>query len=168
MTEPNRVGDLDIEADLRFQRREWTLQRIGWAAMLALLVAGSLGLFGMGPLSDASAEAGPIQLDYARFARKQAPSKLRVRVAPDAVQQGEIRLWLDAAYLDRIELRGISPDPDQELAGSDRTVLVFLVADPAQAAEIRFDVKPAEAGRLRGQLGLVGGPEVAFTQVVYP
>lgn len=50
-----RVGELEIEEDLDFQRRMWRLQQIGWALLVLVVVAALLGLFGKGPLSRAVA-----------------------------------------------------------------------------------------------------------------
>ena len=168
MAEIRRVGNLEVGHDLDFQRRQWTFQRIGWLTMVLIAVAALLGLFGTGPLSDAAAERGPLRLDYGRFERKAAPAKLRIRVAGGTAQDGQIRLWLDERYLDAVEIRSISPEPSESQAGPDRTVYVFQIGDPGQPAAVSFDLQPVEFGRLTGRLGLVGGPEIAFAQVVYP
>jgi hypothetical protein len=125
-------------------------------------------LLGTGPLSAASAEQGPLRLDYGRFERKGAPTKLRVRVDGGTASQGELRLWLSEQYLDGVELRNISPEPERAQAGPDRTVYVFQVLDPNRPAGVSFDLEPREIGRLSGRLGLVNGPEIEFAQVVYP
>jgi hypothetical protein len=73
-----RHGDLEIPEDLPFQRREWVAERVAWAVM-ALLIAGALlGFFGTGPLSRTTAgdEAGPLWLEYERFARLLAAGAL--------------------------------------------------------------------------------------------
>ena len=41
--ETDRVGDLEIHQDLPFQRRSWTVQRVGWAIMALVVLAGLLG-----------------------------------------------------------------------------------------------------------------------------
>ena len=168
MADVSRVGDLEIGQDLKFQRREWTVQRVAWVVIGLILVAGLLGLFGSGPLSDAATEAGPLRLDYGRFERKHRPTELRVQVAGDATQQGRFELWLSQPYLDGVDIRSINPEPEQTRAGADRTVYVFQVGDPGRPANVGFDVEPAQIGRLRGRVGLVGGPEVEFGQFVYP
>ncbi len=168
MASEPRVGDVEVGQDLDFQRREWTIQRAGWVVMAVIAAAGLLGLFGGGPLSDGSAEQGPFQLDYGRFERKRAPAKLRVEIAGGTAQQGQVRLWLDEGYLDQVELRTISPEPEQFQAGPDCTVYVFNVSDPGQPATVSFDLKPNEFGALNGRLGLVDGPELEFTQLVSP
>ncbi len=43
-----RVGDLDIEQDLDFERRQWHVQRVGWVVFLLILLAAFVGLLGTG------------------------------------------------------------------------------------------------------------------------
>ena len=43
------VQGMRIEEDRAYQRREWRFERIGWAVMAALLMAGLIGLLGDGP-----------------------------------------------------------------------------------------------------------------------
>jgi hypothetical protein len=47
--EVQRHGDLEIQEDLPFQRREWLVERVAWGVMALLIVAALLGLFGTGP-----------------------------------------------------------------------------------------------------------------------
>lgn len=42
------VRDLESEENLAFQERQWVVQRVAWVVVLALLVAGLLGLLGPG------------------------------------------------------------------------------------------------------------------------
>ncbi len=168
MSSVRRVGDLEVDQDLDFQRRQWRVQRIAWVTMAAIVLVALLGLFGTGPLSDASAEHGSLRLDYGRFDRKRAPAVLRVDVAAGAAPEGQLRLWLDETYLDGIEIRSIVPEPESAEAGADRTVYVFRVGDASQPATISFEIEHAAFGRKTGRLGLVDGPAVAFSQFVYP
>ena len=168
MASVQRVGDLEVGQDLKFQRRQWTIQRVSWIVMVVVVIAGLLGLLGSGPLSDASAEDGPLQLDYGRFERKRKPTQLRIQVAAGTAQEGQFMLWLDEQYLQRVEIQNISPEPEQFQAGSDRTVYVFQVSDPSQPANVSFDIEPIAFGTFKGRLGLVDGPEIEFTQFVYP
>ncbi len=51
MTKVQRVGDLEVAQDRTFQRRSWTIQRVGWVVMLLVAAAALAGLTGSGPLS---------------------------------------------------------------------------------------------------------------------
>ena len=52
-----RKKGIDLDDDIAFQRRQLFVERAGWIAMLAVVVAAFLGVFGHGPLSTAVVEA---------------------------------------------------------------------------------------------------------------
>lgn len=54
-SEARRIGDLEISQDLEFQKRSWTIQRVGWVVIALLILAGLLGVFGKGIAADATA-----------------------------------------------------------------------------------------------------------------
>lgn len=162
------TGDLEGERDLAFQRREWAVQRAAWAAMALVLLAALAGLFGSGPLSEASVEAGPLAVGYGRFQRRHAPEELVVAVAPRASAGGRVEVWLPAAYLGAIDVESVVPAPEAVRADGDRVVYAFAVDDPGQPLEATFSLEHDDVGVVHGGAGLVGGPEVAFRQVVYP
>ena len=58
MPDNTRVGDLEIDQDLRFQKREWAFERASWVVMALVVLAGLLGLLGRGPMSDQTAVSG--------------------------------------------------------------------------------------------------------------
>jgi hypothetical protein len=164
-----RAGDLEINQDLRFQRRMWALQRIGWAVMALVVLVGLVGLFGTGPLSSATAgeEEAPLFVEeYERFARFMLPTTLRVRLDP--MGQGEARLWLDREYLENFRPQTVTPEPDGVEARPDGFTYVFKVKDPDRPTVVTFDLQPETIGPHEGRLGLEGGERVEFQQFVYP
>ena len=70
-----RVGDLEVSQDLDHEKKFWLVQRIGWALLFLLWLAGVAGLFGSGPLSGSTASAPDLRLEYDRFVRG-APAEL--------------------------------------------------------------------------------------------
>jgi hypothetical protein len=105
-----RHGDLEIQEDLPFQRREWLAERMAWAVMGLLIAAAILGLFGTGPLSRMTAGdwAGPLWLEYERFARLLAPAVLRVHLGPAAARDRTVSLWIDRRYMENVELQQVT------------------------------------------------------------
>ncbi|HEX5499407.1 MAG TPA: hypothetical protein VFX03_09280 [Thermomicrobiales bacterium] len=160
-------NDLDVKQDVEFQRREWRVQRIGWIVILAILAAAALGLFGSGPLSQASVRAGPITVAYSRFDRRRSPTELNITIA-GASGRRQIELWIDRSYLDHVNVERISPPPQSSRAGDDRTIFVFALDSQAETAAIGFAIEPEAIGRFDARLGLTGGQEVAFWQLFYP
>ena len=161
-------GDLELDQDLSFQRREWTIQRAGWLVMATLLVAGLLGLFGTGPLGTATAEAGPLQLQFARFERRHAPSELEVVVERTAVSQDQLEIWFAADYLAGTEITSVMPEPVEVRVTDDRLVYRFSVDDQARTHRILIALEYDELGVATPHMGLVDGPELTFWQFVYP
>jgi hypothetical protein len=70
-----RIGDLEIEEYIGFQRRDWAVRHIAWAILALVVLAALLGLFGNGILSKANLgdDEMPLQLEYERFGRYKAP-----------------------------------------------------------------------------------------------
>jgi hypothetical protein len=165
-----RIGDLEIDQDLAFQQRAWTVQRIGWASIALLILAALLGLFGPGPLSNATAGApgADLWLEYERFERFKAPTTLRVNVGPGAVRDGVVRITLDRAYLDQVQVEQVMPQPESVETGPDRFTYTFKLNDPAQPTAITFHLNPQAIGRLSGRVGLDGEQAIGFDQFVYP
>jgi hypothetical protein len=170
MADIPRVGDLEIDQDLRFQKRQWKVQRIAWVVGLLVLAAAVAGLFGSGPLSDGTAgeEGGPLWAEYQRFERNQGQSDLKVFLGPGAASGGEGRVWLGRDYLESIQIESVTPHPLRVEAGPDRYTYVFPVTHPQQGTAVVFRFRPAALGRQQGRLGLPGGTELKFGRFVYP
>jgi hypothetical protein len=165
-TEP--VGDLERERDLAFQQREWRVQRGGWLVMVAIIVAALIGLLGAGPLSSTTVASGPLQLAYARFERRHAPTELAVSVSTDAATPDQLELWVATDYLARVEITAIVPEPEEVRQAGERIVYRFNIDEPAQHPTIHFALEPDDPGHTIGRIGIIDGPEVTFWQVVYP
>jgi hypothetical protein len=168
MTATEPVGDLERDRDLRFQRREWAVQRAGWLVMLAIVLAALSGLFGNGPLSTATAEVAPLQLQYTRFERRHAPTELKVSVASSAVSQDQVEVWVSSDYLDRIEITSIVPEPEEVSETDDRVIYRFNIDEQTPAPRILIALEHDDPGLTTGRIGIVDGPELAFWQLVYP
>lgn len=170
MTEPQRVGDLEIYQDLRFQEREWTVQRVGWALMLLVILLALLGLFGTGPISTGNAEAGDgaIAAGYERFVRHDGRTTLTLEVDGSQAIEGELRVWLTSDYLAAVQIEQVSPQPSETIADGDRLVYVFPIDDTASSLTVSFSLRPQDMGWLSGEAGVPDGPTVSWNQLSYP
>jgi hypothetical protein len=159
-----RVGDLEINEDLVFQKRSWTVQRIGWVIMALVLAAALLGLFGAGPLSRATAgtEDEALWVEYDRFSRLLKTTDLKVHATSES---GEVRLWISREYLEKVEISHITPTEDSAEAAQDGVFYVFQSAEPLT---IVIHLRAAQAGLISGEMRLDGGPSQEFTQFIYP
>jgi len=164
------IGDLQVEEDLKLERRGWIFERIGWLAMLLIVLAALAGLIGNGPLSSDSAAAADesVTLEYDRFQHYHCRATLTVRVSGEAAEEKEVRLWFDQKFLSEIEIDRISPEPSETLVGNGRHVFVFPVADQGKSTEIIFHFEPDKIGAIRGQLGIEERDDVQFALFAYP
>jgi hypothetical protein len=130
-------------------------------------VGALLGVFGRGLLSSAetSAGGGDVSASYDRFTRILTPTTLQVRVP---VVSDAVRLWVDRHYLDRMGLRDVHPQPDSVQGSADRWTYTFTPAPGATSLTVIFQLQPQGVGTANGKLGLEGGGEVGFSQLVYP
>jgi hypothetical protein len=153
--------------DLRYHKRAWLIQRIGWAAMAALVIAGGLGVFGNGILSSASIrpESNGPRLEYQRFIRNETPSVLNfyLKPAPD----GTLRVWVSRDYLKTMELQGADPPPKHSEVAADRVRFEFQGSTDGKAALVSLYYKPRSVGAVQGAAG-AGDTEFQFFQFVYP
>jgi hypothetical protein len=165
-----RTHDLEIDQDLAFQRRSWTVQRVGWVVIGVLLVLALAGLLGSGPLSRQQVELpGLLRLEYERFTRYQTPHTLTVRLQPGATSAAEARVWVDRRYLEGTKVEAITPSPLRVEAAADRLVYIFAMSRPGDPVTIAFTLQSEELGPRSGRVGLGGaGPVAPFRQFVYP
>jgi len=165
-----RIGDLELPQDLDFQRRSWIAQRIGWAIMALVLLAGLAGLLGNGPLSIATAggPGSPLEVEYGRFARHSGPTQMEIRLQPTAMQGDTARVWLDREYLRGIQVERVIPEPESVEVTADRAVYVFKVNQSDQPASITFYITPDLIGTHTVRVGIDNGETLTFRQIVYP
>ena len=152
---------MQIDADLNFQRRIWTAQRIGWFVVAIVMMAALLGLFGGGPISRASAQGDGVDISYERFARLQQATRVHISLGPEARSQ----LALSRRYLDAVHVEQITPEPREIAAAGGWLVYHFTGAGPIS---ITFTVTPEHSGGLSGAVQITGGRAVVFEQFVYP
>jgi hypothetical protein len=164
------VGSLELDQDLPFERKTWLIQRIGWIVMLVAVVAGLLGLFGRGWLSQATAggPGNPLRIEYERFTRHSSPTQLTLRLAAGAAPDGKARIRFSKPFLDGIKVEDVHPHPDSVEAAEAHVVYVFRVAHPDKPSTITFQIEPEDYWSRQGDAGIEGKEPVRFSQFVFP
>ncbi len=170
MTTVPRHGDIEIDHDVHFQRRDWRAQRIGRIMMFLILAAAIAGAFGDGPLStrrDRSAN-GRLEVEYDRVARHGAPYPLRLNISADAVGDSTVDIWIDQQYVQGLVMREISPSPTETWAGGERLIYRFNLAEIPKPVVIVFHADADKRWSRSGAVGIVRGDSVRFRQFVLP
>jgi hypothetical protein len=170
MGEGDEAGGLQIDDDIRYHRRAWTVQRIGWGLMALVVLAAAAGLLGPGPLSGARADAdgGLMRVQYQRFLHYQSPTTLAVELAPAAAREGQVRLWLARDYAEAGGVQAVIPPPARVEADSERLTYIFPAAPAGGPAAVTFHLQPERVGPLEARLGLPDGQALSVGQFVYP
>jgi hypothetical protein len=170
VTPTKRRNDLEIEHDMRFQRREWRAQRIGRFALLGVIIMALAGVFGSGPLSSVTRRTadGLLEVHYHRIARHGSPEPLRIRITPVVATDSVVDIWISQEYLHGLAVRWISPDPVDVAAGNDRLTYRFQLLKGSRVADLIFQVDADRLWMRRGAIGRVGGDSIRFRQFVFP
>jgi len=160
--------DLDIDEDPTFQEKEWFVQRIGMWVLFLFVLCAAFGLTGMGgPLS--AARAGrpeePVFVEYERFVRYGASSTLTVHLrAGGRAPHGVVRFWVSGPYAATVHVASIDPPPQSVVVEGNRQVYSFETS--ASAIVVTLVMEALRVGTASGEVGLVDGPSVAFSQLV--
>jgi hypothetical protein len=156
-----RIGDLELaNHDLRFQERTWRAERIGQVLLIAFVVLAAVGVFGVGPLSDATATAGGTTASYQRFLRLGKPADLTVTVAP--MTRGPVKIALPTSYVERFDVEAIVPEPSEQATDAEALRLTF----PSGTRKVTLRLTPGSIGVRSGHV--TADDDVRFKQVVWP
>lgn len=162
---------LEMDDEMEFQQRSWKVQRVSWLVMLLVVVAAALGLFGNGPLANATAgsKGSPLYIEYSRFVRQYAPQALAIEVSgagitPDSTAD----VWLDRHWLAANDITSITPEPQTSWNDGDRTYYRFRMAPDARGSLFTIFMNNKAVGRRTGRVGMRAGPEYSFSQFAYP
>jgi hypothetical protein len=164
---PEDWPGLQLDEHFEAQKRGWTLDRICWAVLLAIVGATLLGVFGNGPIGLASARGDRLEVRYNRFGRLGADLVLEVQIDQAAASGGEFGLWVSGPYLEGVRIDEISPSPDTEEPLDEGILYTFVAGEGDLQAE--FDLTGDKIGVLEGAVGSSGPQDaVSFSQFLYP
>jgi hypothetical protein len=170
MAQTKRVGSLELEQDLAFQRKDWRVQRVAWVVGLILLLLAAAGVFGSGPAAHAElAAAGDlVHARYDRFVRREAPASLELRLRADTGGPDTVQVWLGNEFFERVEIRGIQPEPSNVRLLDDGALYEF--AGPASGDEVNVTIhyRPQHTGTMATGIGAEAGASDELRQFVYP
>jgi hypothetical protein len=164
---------LQLDEDPQFQARMWRIERLGWWAIVGIILAAAAGLFGHGLASRATMEiTDPAQrgrtvtLDYERFGRAHSESHFIVSRQAGSLDGGTWSLWLSGDYLAGVEGPHITPGAVSEEPVSDGVRYRFPVREGPQTVLFRF--RPQQPGSLSGSFRVNDGPPATFHQWLFP
>lgn len=109
-TEASRSHPFD--EDMAIQRVQWKFERVAWAILGLFVLLSLMGLFAEGPVGRTTAtdRSGRMLVEYPRFLRHGAATRMEVRVTPAGSENFAITL-------DRDFIRAFTVDAEQPAGG---------------------------------------------------
>lgn len=152
-----------IQEDMKFQRRSWTIERLGWIALGLFLLIALAGFLGDGRTSERTVGKPPFTVQYDRFQRLTKEARYIVQI--DGGGAGERQLLFDPGFQRDYEIASIEPRPARSSAGPDGLDLRFDA--PAGGLKVVIWTHPRRFGTANVTLRS-GGDSVSLWSLVYP
>src|SRR4051794_11666847 len=163
--------ELEAGSDMVFERRWWRFERVTWAVILFLVLAGAAGVFGRGPLTrtETVAPDGSLAVEHDRVARYRPPTVLDLRLPPPPARPaGPVRIHLGATLLQQLRINNVAPRPLTWSPDSAGGTLAFDVAPGLREARVSIGLQPAGIGPNPVEIALEGHPAARFRDLVLP
>ena len=162
-----RSQEATVGENLAFQKREWVFQRLGWVALLLLIVASGVGLLGPGMASRSTSTepSSGLQIEHYRLVHRQAPVDITARLEQSNAEEQSI--WIGAGLLERMTIESMVPEPIRVEADSEGSRFV-IATTPGAPASFRLSVRYERCGTAKGRIGRNAAESLDLETFVYP
>lgn len=143
---------------MRFQRRYWLFERVGWTVLILVIAAAAAGIFAGGPLSAATATGAAVSAHYERFARRGVDTQLIVTLPAHSILRVQGAEGFDVAAV----------EPRPATVRSDRGGLAYDFAAGDDGATVTFRLTPRHWGMQHLRLAADAGAPATLDILVYP
>lgn len=157
-----------VKEHMRWQNREWQVQRIGIGVLFVIVILGACGLFSKGFLSNKilSADDGSVTVEYERFGRIQSSMDMVIRVRD--ISSDRFTVTLGKGAMDNLQIQTLQPQPvEAKTQGSD-LVLTFAAQTTGPDHSVWLGLQPQSPGINRVSVRADSQKPVEFTQWIYP
>lgn len=163
---PKINDEVAVGEDLDFQRTWWKFERAVWILFALLIMADLAGLFGRGPLADATLISPAMTIHFERIERSGTPSMLHIDFNPSAIQEGKIQLFASESIVNKLGAQRIIPSPETSAIGGGGITYTF----PATAvpATVTFALQPDRPGAANFELQVPGASAVQSRVYIVP
>ncbi|MEX2573954.1 MAG: hypothetical protein WD317_06635 [Balneolaceae bacterium] len=137
-----------LEEKYPFARREKRVQKVFIAVMLLFLIAGFLGLFSNGILSNRISAGSGYDIEYQKFVRIQTPDRLFIHLKNS---DSSTDISVNREYLKNVRIEQVIPRPESVRSKNNQMVYTL---NTAQTGLIIIYIKPLRAGIQELELGV--------------
>jgi len=152
-----------VKEHMRFQRRMWVVERVGWGVLGLIAVLGLTGLFGSGWLSRGTAAGNGLSIEYERFERATRLSAFAFHFAPGATER---TLHLNRGFQKNYQISRIEPEPTRSQAEPDGFSLTFAL--PPEGGSVVLWAHARGYGIQRITARSDRAPPLSFSTMIYP
>lgn len=156
-----------VQEDMRWQIKEWQLEKWGSRVLILLVLLALLGAFSDGLLSQGSAhnKAGTLSVEYQRMMRAMTDETFTFRIKSLTGEPTVLTLGRD--FMDNFEIETLQPQPLVTHASLHEMVLTWP-ASPNREQALWLTVQPQSAGHFISTITLKGAEPVTLSQWVLP
>lgn len=157
-----------VDEHIRWQDREWRIQRVGIALLFLIVFFGACGLFSKGFLSNktVSASDGSVKVEYERFGRIQSSMNMVIRVKN--ISSDRFTVVLGSGAMDNLQIQSLHPQPlEARTQGSD-LLLTFSAEKAVSDHSVWLGLQPQSPGINEVSVRVGNHMPVEFTQWIYP
>lgn len=109
-----------------------------------------------------------LHVRYDWLARQETPLFLQSRLDKAALASGQVRIRLNRALVDRMQLKQIVPAPLAAESLADGVRFTFRTDPAGDSAILVFTENPAAPGFVEAEVAVKGAKPVRFRQFIYP
>lgn len=156
-----------VEEDMRMQQRVWRFERVGWYALVLIVILATAGLFGNGPLSNALATSsdGRLQVEYQRLSRSGSVDKLRITVR--GISGQPVMVMLGGSLVQEASIETLQPEPQASFSQGD-SLLLQVGTRQDGIATLYLTLRSDYVGKLDGIVKAGLSSTVHFYTFLYP
>ena len=152
--------ELEIDEHLHLQEKGWVIQKFGWAIMVAVMIAGGLGLFGEGVLSTQTIASGPVKVNYEKYYRYETEMKILLESS-----QHISSISFPQKYLKDFKLVRFVPEPENNYGQNNDVQFNFL---EGQNQVVSVYLVPKSYGAIGGIMKVNGANTINLHHFIFP
>ncbi|PXX69464.1 hypothetical protein SAMN05660489_02864 [Pseudomonas sp. LAMO17WK12:I10] len=156
-----------IQEDMALQRKVWRFERVGWYALVVIVLLTLAGLFSRGPLStrDISSADGSLRVEYQRFLRNGATDSLTLHLRGGARQLLEVEIA--GELLQGFSVQALQPEP-LKASSAGAGIRLWLRADADGQARLYLTLLGTGVGFYDSRIRLADHLPLSISQFIYP